>query len=259
MSTRLCGKVVVVTGGGSGIGEAICSKFSAEGASLAVLDLNKEAAECTVDSIRKNGGIAHPFRCDVTDINSIRAALDAIEQACGRLTTLVNNAGIAHIGNIENTSAKDLDRIYQVNVKGVYNCSQIAISLLKQHGGGSIINIASVAATTGIPDRFAYSLSKGAVMMMTRSIACDYLKYNIRCNCISPARVHTPFVDRYLREHYPGREQEMFEKLAATQPLGRMGRPEEVSSLAVFLVSDESTFVTGANYEIDGGFNNLRP
>jgi len=259
MSKRLSGKQAAVTGGGSGIGEAICLRFAEEGAQIAVLDLDLTAAERTCERIQQAGGTASAYACDVSEPEQVKTTLESVVHALSGLTTLVNCAGIAHIGNVEHTTPEDLDRIYRVNVKGTYNCVHSAIPALKQNGGGTIINMASVASTIGIPDRFAYSMSKGAVLMMTRSIACDYLDVNIRCNSISPARVHTPFVDRYLQQNYAGREQEMFEKLSAVQPLGRMGQPEEIASLAVFLASDEAAFVTGADYEIDGGFNNLRP
>ncbi|MEQ8837244.1 MAG: SDR family oxidoreductase, partial [Lacipirellulaceae bacterium] len=140
-----------------------------------------------------------------------------------------------------------------------FHCLRASLPFLKSRGGGSIINMGSIASTIGIPDRFAYSMSKGAVLMMARSVACDYLDDNIRCNCISPARVHTPFVDSFLKDNYPGNEAEMLANLSATQPLGRMGQPEEIASLAVYLASDEASFVTGANFEIDGGFHNLKP
>ena len=259
MSKRLREKLVAVTGGGSGIGEAICLRFAEEGAQLAVIDLDLSAAERVAESIQRAGGSADAFRCDVSEPKDVEMTFEAVVSALGGLTTLVNNAGVAHIGNVELTTPEDLDRIYRVNVKGVYNCLHAAIPALKKNAGGSIINMASVASHVGIPDRFAYSMSKGAVLMMTRSVACDYLDDHIRCNSISPARVHTPFVDRYLAENYAGREKEMFEKLSAVQPLGRMGEPKEIASLAVFLASDEAAFVTGADYEIDGGFNNLKP
>jgi len=257
--TRLNGKLAAVTGGGSGIGEAICLRFAAEGAHVAVIDLDLEAAERTCKTIQQAGGTAAPFRCDVSEQDEVTTTWSQAVDSLGGLTTLVNCAGIAHIGNVELTTSDQLDRIYQVNIKGVYNGIHVAIPALKQSGGGAIINIASIASTTGIPDRFAYSMSKGAVLMMTRSVAVDYLNDNIRCNCISPARIHTPFVDRYLAEHYPDNQQEMFDMLSATQPIGRMGKPAEVAALAVYLASDEASFATGADYEIDGGFNNLKP
>lgn len=174
-----------------------------------------------------------------------------------RLDILVNSAGISHIGTVESTSEADMDRLYKVNVKGVYNCIHAAVPLMRKAGGGVILNMCSIAATIGIPDRFAYSMTKGAVYSMTLSVAKDYLKDKIRCNCISPARVHTPFVDGFLQKNYPGREKEMFEKLSKTQPIGRMARPEEIAGLVLYLVSDEAAFITGCDYPIDGGFTKL--
>jgi NAD(P)-dependent dehydrogenase (short-subunit alcohol dehydrogenase family) len=170
---------------------------------------------------------------------------------------LVTSAGIAHVGNIEHTSEEEVDRLYAVNVKGVYHCMHAAIPAMKGRGG-VILNIASVAASVGIPDRFAYSMTKGAVLAMTYSVARDYVAEKIRCNCVAPGRVHTPFVDGFLARHYPGREREMFETLSRTQPVGRMGRPEEVAELALFLCSDAAAFITGSNYAIDGGFMTLK-
>jgi NAD(P)-dependent dehydrogenase (short-subunit alcohol dehydrogenase family) len=171
----------------------------------------------------------------------------------GRIDILVNNAGIAHIGTVESTTEADLDRIYSVNVKGVHLCSQAAVPAMVKEGGGVILNLASIASLIGLTDRFAYSMSKGAVLTMTRSIAVDYVKQGIRCNCICPARVHTPFVDGYLRDTYPGREEEMFKQLSEYQPIGRMAEPDEVAALALYLCSDEASFITGQAYPIDGG------
>ncbi len=258
-SNRLTETIAAVSGGGSGIGEAVCLRFAAEGASVAVLDLNIDAAQRVAEQISTLGGTAEAYACDVSDQADVQKTFAGIGSTFGGLTVLINNAGTAHIGGLEQTTEADMDRVYSVNVKGVYHCLQAGIELLKQNQGGAIVNMGSIACTVGIPDRFAYSMSKGAVLAMTRSVACDYLNDNIRCNCISPARVHTPFVDKFLAENYPGQETEMLKKLSATQPVGRMGQPEEVASLAVYLASDESKFVTGANFEIDGGFNNLKP
>jgi NAD(P)-dependent dehydrogenase (short-subunit alcohol dehydrogenase family) len=140
----------------------------------------------------------------------------------------------------------------------MFLCSQAALPKLIEQGGGSILNLCSVAATMGIPDRFAYSMTKGATLSMTLSIARDYVKQGVRCNCISPGRVHTPFVDGFLAKNYPGREQEMFEQLAATQPIGRMGTPDEIAELAYFISSDVGKFITGSNFTIDGGFTGIK-
>ena len=203
------------------------------------------------------GRNAKAYRCDVSDQENVGTVFANIFQH-DRIHILVNNAGISHVGNLETTTEQDFDRIYSVNIKGIYNCMYACIGHLKTNGGGVILNMASIAGTAALSDRFAYSMSKGAVIAMTYSVAKDYLTHNIRCNCISPARVHTPFVDGYLRRNYPGREQEMFEKLAQSQPIGRMAQPCEVASLALFLCSDEAAFITGSDYPIDGGFFNLR-
>lgn len=197
------------------------------------------------------------MRCDVTNQSEVKNTFD---QLCRRerIHILVNNAGISHIGTVESVSEKDFDRLLQVNVKGYYNCMRAIVGHMKARGGGVILNMASIAGTAGLPERFAYSTTKGAVVAMTYSVARDYLAHHIRCNCISPARVHTPFVDDYLQKNYPGREGEMYETLAKSQPIGRMAEPTEVASLALFLCSDEAAFITGVDYPIDGGFFNLR-
>lgn len=206
--------------------------------------------------IAEAGGRASAHVCDVTQQADVKRLLDEFAQS-GPVHILVNNAGISHIGNVETTTEEDFDRVLRVNVKGYYNCIRAAVGHMKQSGGGVILNMASVSGSAGLVDRFAYSTSKGAVIAMTYSVARDYIGHGIRCNCISPARVHTPFVDDYLKKNYPGREQEMYDKLAATQPIGRMGEPEEVASLALFLCSDAAAFITGTNYTLDGGFMNL--
>jgi len=253
---RLDGKVAAITGAGSGIGRAIAKRFAQEGAAVRIIDLNEKSGAAAAEEIAKSGGDARAYTCDVSDQAAAKAVFDKIASE-GRLDIVVNNAGVSHIGTVESTTEADFDRIFLVNVKGVYNCLQAAVAHMKSRGG-VILNMASIAGTAALADRFAYSMSKGAVVAMTYSVAKDYLAHKIRCNCISPARVHTPFVDGYLKKNYPGREKEMFRALSASQPIGRMGEPHEVAALALFLCSDEAAFITGTDYPIDGGFFNLR-
>ena len=249
--------MAIVTGGGSGIGQAISLRFAANGAAVRIADINPPQAEATAKQIGETGGKATVHTCDVTDQRQVRETFQQIF-ATERVHILVNNAGISHIGTVETTSEDDFDRLFRVNVKGMYNGIHGCVGHMKANGGGVILNMASIAGSAALADRFAYSMTKGAVIAMTYSVAKDYIQHNIRCNCISPARVHTPFVDDYLRKNYPGHEKEMYEKLAKSQPLGRMGEPAEVASLALFLCSEEASFITGVDYPLDGGFFNLR-
>ena len=249
----LTNKVAVVTGGASGIGEAISLLFAKQGARVSVLDVDEAAARSAADRIVASGGQADAQRCDVSSAADTLAAMGAVEKAAGRIDILANIAGVVHIGTVETTAEADFDRVYRVNVKGMFLSTQAAMPIILKGGGGVILNMASIASLIGIPERFAYSTSKGAVLSMTRSIATDYMKKNVRCNCICPARVHTPFVDGYLKAAYPGREREMFQELSAYQPLGRMGTPEEVAQMALYLCSDEASFITGQAFPIDGG------
>jgi 2-keto-3-deoxy-L-fuconate dehydrogenase len=246
-------KVAVITGGGSGIGQAIAVLFAKQGAKVHILELNDDNAKDTLGIINTEGGIGIPHACNVAN----HEAVETIFRMIGKVDILVNNAGIAHIGNAENTSEADFDRIIDVNIKGVYNCLNAVIPLMKKNGGGVILNMSSVAAHVGISDRFAYSMSKAAVYNMTLTVAKDFIKDKIRCNSISPARVHTPFVDGFLAKNYAGREAEVFEKLSQSQPIGRMAKPDEIAALALYLCSDEASFITGTDYPIDGGFMKL--
>ncbi len=253
MKFSLKGKTAIVTGGGSGIGKAISLTLAGQGALVHILDLSLEDTKITLKEIEDQGGKAIAHCCNVANQKEVKNTIESISDT---IDILVNNAGIAHIGNLEETAEADMDRIYDVNIKGVYNCMYAVIGKMKAKGG-VILNMASIASTVGITDRFAYSMSKGAVLTMTYSVAKDYLNYGIRCNSISPARIHTPFVDGFINKNYPGKEKEMFENLSKTQPIGRMGTPEEVANLALYLCSDESSFITGTDFPIDGGFIKL--
>lgn len=249
----LNGKKAIITGAGSGIGKAIAVLFAAQSAEVHIIELNIESARSTLSEINANGikAISHP--CNVADQQEVIRIFNEI----GPHHILVNCAGIAHIGKADTTSENDFDRIVNVNIKGVYNCLYASIPLMRKNGGGVILNLASVAAWVGLQDRFAYSAAKGAVAAMTLSVAKDYINENIRCNSISPARVHTPFVDGFLQKNYPGNEKEMFDKLSKTQPIGRMAKPAEIAGLALYLCSEEASFITGCDYPIDGGFLKL--
>ena len=254
---RLDGKCAVITGGARGIGRAIALTFAAHNAFVHILDIDPEQAAATASEIREVGGQTAVSACDVCDPAAVQAAFCEASKF-GQINILVNSAGIAHIGTLESTTENDFDSVYRVNVKGVFTCMQAVVPHMKSNGGGVILNIASIAASAGLANRFAYSTTKGAVRAMTYSVAKDYLQHNIRCNCISPARVHTPFVDGFLKKNYPGKEKENFNLLARAQPIGRMAQPQEVASLALFLCSDAGSFVSGADYPLDGGFFNLR-
>jgi len=251
----LTDKKAIVTGGGSGIGKAIAIALANNGAEVTILELNKENGQSVADEIVTSGGKASCIKCDISSLESVREVFESVTEN-GDLDILINNAGIAHVGNVDETSPEDFDKIYNVNVKGVYHCLKTGVEKMKTKGG-AIINVSSVAALVGLSSRFAYSMSKGAVHAMTLSVAKDYLEYNIRCNSIAPGRVHTPFVDGFLAKNYPGKEKEMFEKLSKTQPIGRMGKPEEIGALVLYLCSQEASFITGTCYPIDGGFVTL--
>jgi NAD(P)-dependent dehydrogenase (short-subunit alcohol dehydrogenase family) len=243
----LDGKLALVTGGGSGIGAEIVRVLAEQGARVVVGDINEAQGQQRAQEV---GGVFAPL--DVSNPEAVAAAFETVD-ALGTLAVLVNCAGIGFVGNILSTSVADFDRLMGVNARGVFLCTQAAIPRMQRRGGGSIVNICSIAAKVALADRFAYSATKGAVLSMTQSVALDFIKENIRCNCICPARVYTPFVEAYLAKNYPGEEEQMRAKLAAAQPIGRMGTPREIAHLALYLASDEAAFVTGSAYDIDGG------
>lgn len=242
---RLDQKVAVVTGGAKGIGSAVAKKLLENGAEVHVFDIDNAPDLADTEKY-----IYH--QVDLTNQSEVERTFSTLNQ----LDILINNAGVAHVGNVENTTEDDFDRVFSVNAKGAFFCLKEAVKLMKKNGG-SIINLASIAATVGLADRFAYSASKGAILTMTYSVAKDYLKDGIRCNAISPGRIHTPFVDGYLEKNYPDNKEEIFKRLSESQPIGRMGQPEEVAYLVLYLCSDEAGFITGSNFLIDGGLTTL--
>ena len=249
----LANRIAVITGGGSGIGRAMGLLFAKQGATVHIIEQHADNADATGDEIKTAGGRVFVHLCNVAKKKEVAATFNKI----GSHHILVNNAGIAHIGKADNTNEEDFDKVMSINVKGSYNCVFASIPHLRKAGGGCILNVASIGALVGLSDRFAYSTSKGAIKAMTMSIARDYISENIRCNSISPARVHTPFVDGFLKSNYPGREAEMFKKLSQSQPIGRMAEPDEIAALALYLCSSEAGFITGCDYPIDGGFTTL--
>lgn len=254
MNISFKGKQAIITGGGSGIGLAMVKAFVDAGSTVHILDFRAEEATSNLYKSGVDTVLVKVHQCDVSSQGDVSRVVHSIQ---GKIDILINNAGIAHIGTAETTEESDFDRLVGVNIKGVYNCLHAVIPKMKSSGGGVILNTASIAGSLGISERFAYSMTKGAVLAMTLSVAKDFLSHGIRCNSISPARIHTPFIDGYLQKNYPGREEEMFEKLSKTQPIGRMGKPEEVAALALFLCSDQAGFITGTDYPIDGGFVKL--
>ncbi len=247
---RLDGRHALVTGGASGIGEATVKELARAGAYVWIADINLAAAEALAESLSS----ADVLHLDVTSAESIAAAVNHID----RLDILVNNAGIGHVGSIEMTEPVDFDRLMNVNVRAVYLVTRGFLPLLLAAGNvcgrtGTIVNIASVAGQVGIKQRFAYCTSKGAVLAMTRQLAVEYPK-TLRVNAICPGTVETPFVEGYLERFHKHNKEEVRAELRARQPIGRLGQPEEVASMVRYLASDEAAFITGAHFNIDGGW-----
>ena len=246
-------KITLVTGAGSGIGAAIAGTFARAGAFVFLTDRDEKSGRARTEQIKSEKGEAEFLELDVTSEEQCRRVAETVLTGKGRLDVLVNNAGIGHVGTMLQTTGADLDRLYAVNVRGVFNVTRVFLSHMLGRKSGNIINLASIGAVVGIRDRVAYCTTKFAVAGLTRSMALDHAKDGIRVNCICPGRVETPFVTARLAE-YPDPATARLE-MSATQAVGRMGRPEEIAAAALYLASDESAFVTGTEFIIDGGLS----
>jgi NAD(P)-dependent dehydrogenase (short-subunit alcohol dehydrogenase family) len=249
---RLDGKIALITGAGSGIGAAIAETFARAGAFVFVTDRDAASGRATTERIAAQNGQAAFLQLDVADETSCAAAARAVHQARNHLDILVNNAGIGHVGTLATTTGADLDRMYAVNVRGVFNVTKAFIAGMLERRSGNIINLASIGGVVAVRDRLAYCTTKFAVVGLTKCIALDHARQGIRCNAICPGRVETPFVTARLKE-YPD-PQKAYEEMTATQALGRMAKPEEIAAAALYLASDESAFVTGTAFLIEGGW-----
>ena len=249
----LQGKITIVTGAGSGIGAAIAEAFARSGALVYVADGNEAGGKETVAKIEKSGGVAKLALVDVKKETECQALVERVlEGNGGRCDVLVNNAGVGHVGTILTTEPADLDRLWRVNFLGAYHLCRAVLPSMIERRAGSIINLGSIAAITGMESRFAYTVTKHAVLGLTRSMAMDLGSSGVRVNCICPGRVQTPFVDARLREYAD--PQEYLKQMVAPHTLKRMAQPSEIAGAAVYLASDESAFVTGSAFVIDGGY-----
>jgi NAD(P)-dependent dehydrogenase (short-subunit alcohol dehydrogenase family) len=250
---KLNSKTALITGAASGIGEAIANALSAAGARVIVADLDRRDGERVAQACATNGQGAHFLSLDVTDERNCVGVADTVRKEYGPLDILINNAGIGHVGTIEATDGTDLDRLYAVNVRGVFNVTKAFIGEMLARGAGVIVNIASIGGVVGIPDRLAYCTTKSAAVGLTKSLAIDHATQGIRVNCVCPGRVETPFVTARLREYSD--PEEAYREMASSRAIGRIGKPEEIAAAVLYLVSDEAAFITGTALIIDGGWS----
>ncbi|MEO6906603.1 MAG: glucose 1-dehydrogenase [Abditibacteriaceae bacterium] len=246
-------KTALISGAGSGIGAAVSETFAAQGAHVIVVDRDEVSGALQAKKITDSGGSAEFVQCDVANVDLCENVAKVVLEKHGHLDILVNNAGIGHVGTIFQTTAEDLDRIYQVNVRGVFNMSKAFIGSMVERKSGSIINTASNGGVIALYDRLAYCTTKFAVVGLTKCMALDHALDGVRVNCVCPGRVETPFVKARIAE-YPDPEK-AYKEMSASQAVGRMGRPEEIAAAMLYLASDESQFVTGSELIIDGGMS----
>jgi NAD(P)-dependent dehydrogenase (short-subunit alcohol dehydrogenase family) len=253
MTGKLAGKTAVVTGAGSGIGRAAAVLFAREGAAVAVVDLNAEAAKDTAGEIAASGGTALPVVANVADRLQVTSAFEQIRNEYRRVDVLYNNAGVNSAGSVIDATEDDWDRSFAVNAKGTFLCSQAAAPGMVAAGGGSIINQGSVAALAGIANFASYCAAKGAVVALTRSMSVDLAPRGVRVNVICPGTVYTPLMEPMLRARGGGDMAAGLALTVAKYPIGRLGTPEEIAAVALFLASDDSSFMTGSVVTADGG------
>jgi 2-hydroxycyclohexanecarboxyl-CoA dehydrogenase len=250
---RLEGKIAIITGAGGGIGRGIALRFAAEGAQIGVLDINPAMCSAVVDEIQAAGGQVTALECDVSKEDQVEAAVGHMRSTFGTVNVLVNNAAVMPGGRIHETSADDFDRCVAVNLRGAYLMSKAVIPGMLQARSGSIIHMASITSTLGLPGIAAYSMTKGGLASLARAMSTDYARLGIRVNAVSPGTIDSPMLHNFVAaQSNPEQIRQAYDEM---HPIGRVGRIEEVANVFVFLASDEASFVTGANYSVDGGLS----